>query len=222
MKLNKKIPDFLKLLIRNNNREWFNDNKELYLEAKLLFEEFVEALIVEVSKFDSRVSNLQVKDCSFRIYRDVRFSKDKTPYKIHFGAYISESGRKSQFSGYYIHIEPDRNIIAGGLHMPSKEILHAVRTDIYNKPDAIKSIMQQADFKSHFPVIHGERLKTAPKGFDKTFADLELIQPKSYDFFKEVSDEEIIDDKYFDSCIEEFKILLPVNNYFNKIIDKCI
>jgi len=99
MKLNRKIPDFLKLLVVNNNREWFNDNKKLYLEAKNLFEEFIQAQIIEISKFDKQVQDLHVKDCSFRIYRDLRFSKDKTPYKIHFSAYMAKGGRKSHMAG---------------------------------------------------------------------------------------------------------------------------
>ena len=218
MKLNNKIPDFLKLLVVNNNREWFNDNKELYLEAKVLFEEFIQAQIIEISKFDPQVKDLQVKDASFRIYRDVRFSKDKTPYKIHFSAYMAKGGRKSPYAGYYTHIEPDANLIAGGLHHPHKDILKAVRTKIYENPDAFKRIIEKAEFKKLFPKMYGERLKTAPKGFAKDFPDIELIQPKSYDFFKLLSDGDILKDEYFDESLDAFKIFLPLSKYFNEII----
>ena len=218
MKLDSKVPNFLKQLVVNNNREWFNDNKEIYLEAKLLFEEFIQAQIIEIAKFDKQVKDLQIKDCSFRIYRDVRFSKDKTPYKIHFSAYMAKGGRKSPYSGYYTHIEPDANLIAGGLHHPHKDILKAVRTKIYENPKEFKSIIENQEFKNSFPKMYGERLKTAPKGFDKNFPDLELIQPKSYDFFKMISDEDILTNDYFEKSMEAFRALIPLNKYFNEIV----
>ena len=218
MKLNHKVPGFLKLLVVNNNREWFNDNKDLYLEAKSLFEAFIQNQIYEIQKFDSQVKELEVKDASFRIYRDVRFSKDKTPYKIHFSAYMANGGRKSPYAGYYTHIEPDANLIAGGLHHPHKDVLKAVRIKIYENPNAFRKIIDKPGFKIHFPRMYGERLKTAPMGFAKDFPDIELIQPKSYDFFKKQSDEEILDDDYFDKSLEAFRQFLPLSTYFNEII----
>ncbi len=218
MKLDKKVPQFLKLLVVNNNREWFNDNKELFLEAKALFEEFIQAEIIEISKFDSRIKDLHVKDCSFRIYRDLRFSKDKTPYKIHFSAYMAEGGRKSPWAGYYTHIEPDANLIAGGLHHPQREILNKVRTLIYQNPKAFKTIVEDEKFAQHFPQISGEQLKSAPRGFDKKFKDMDLIKFQSYDFFRYVSDQELVADNYFDKSMASFRILKTVNDYFNQII----
>jgi len=218
MNLNRKIPGFLKLLVVNNNREWFNDNKDLYLEAKVLFEEFVQAQINEIAKFDKQVSNLEVKDASFRIYRDVRFSKDKTPYKIHFSAYMANGGRKSPYAGYYTHIEPDANLIAGGLHHPHMDILKLIRTNIYENPKVFRKIIENQEFKKYFPKMYGERLKTAPKGFAKDFSDIDLIQPKSYDFFKKQTDEDILRDDYFERSIDAFKIFRPLSKYFNDII----
>ena len=215
MNLDKKVPDFLKLLVVNNNREWFNDNKELFLEAKALFEDFIQAQIVEISKFDSQVKDLSVKDCSFRIYRDLRFSKDKTPYKIHFSAYMARGGRKSQWSGYYTHVEPDMNIIAGGLHHPEKSVLDRVRRKIYTQPETFKKIINNSAFKTNFPKIYGEQLKSAPRGYDKNFKDLYLIRFKSYDFFHYIDDEELVSDGFFEKSIQLFKLLYPLNNYFN-------
>ncbi len=133
---------------------------------------------------------------------------------------MANGGRKSPYSGYYTHIEPDANLIAGGLHHPHKDILKAVRTKIYENPKAFKAIIEDPNFKKYFPKMYGERLKTAPKGFDKNFAHLELIQPKSYDFFKMISDEEIIADNYFEKSMEAFRVLIPLNHYFNEIINK--
>ncbi len=218
MKLDKKVPDFLKLLVVNNNREWFNDNKPLFLEAKALFEAFIDAEIKEIAKFDSTIKDLQVKDCSFRIYRDLRFSKDKTPYKIHFSAYMAEGGRKSPYSGYYTHIEPDANLIAGGLHHPHRDVLNKIRASIYQNPKAFKAIIEDDVFKQHFPQIYGEQLKSAPRGFDKNFKDLDLIRYQSYDFFKYVSDDELIADDYLKKSMQSFRILKALNDYFNQII----
>ena len=131
---------------------------------------------------------------------------------------MAKGGRKSPYSGYYTHIEPDANLIAGGLHHPHKDILKAVRTKIYENPKAFKTIIENKEFKNYFPKMYGERLKTAPKGFDKNFPDLELIQPKSYDFFKMISDEDILANDYFKKSMEAFKVLIPLNKYFNDIV----
>ena len=218
MNLDSKIPQFLKLLVVNNNREWFNDNKVFYLEAKSLFEDFIQAQIHEISKFDEQVKGLQAKDCSFRIYRDLRFSKDKTPYKIHFSAYMARGGRKSPFSGYYTHVEPDNNLIAGGLHNPESSVLKLVRIAIYENPRVFENIINQKQFKSVFPKIYGDQLKSAPRGFRKDFDKLELIRFKSYDFFHFVTDEALVSEAFFDKSLQAFKLLLPLNNYFNKIV----
>src|SRR6266496_3900330 len=128
--LKKSTLDFLKKLKKNNNREWFNENKNLYLDAKEDFDYFVNELIQEISESDSSVAGLQPKDCTFRIYKDVRFSKDKTPYKTNFGAAIQQGGRKSPASGYYIHISPTEVFVAGGIYMPSPENLLKIRNYI--------------------------------------------------------------------------------------------
>ena len=218
MKLDRKVPEFLKQLVVNNNREWFNDNKDLFLEAKALFEEFIQAEIDEISKFDTQIKGLQVKDCSFRIYRDLRFSKDKTPYKIHFSAYMAPGGRKSPWAGYYTHIEPDLNLIAGGLHHPHKDILKKIRLALYENPKAFRKIIEDKIFKQHFPRISGEQLKSAPRGFDKNFEEQELLKYQSYDFFRFITDEELVADDYFEESMASFKILKPLNDYFNRII----
>lgn len=220
MRLDPKIQNFLKMLVVNNNREWFNDNKNLYEEAKSLFEEFTQAQIAEILKFDKQVDGLQVKDCSFRIYRDVRFSHDKTPYKIHFGAYMADGGRKSPFAGYYTHIEPDASLLAGGIHLPHKDILKQIRTQIYENPEPFKAILNDSRFKKFFPQIYGDKLIGAPRGFDKSFPDLDLIKHKSYDLYIPLSDEDLESKYFFEDSLKVFELLLPLNTYFNEIVKR--
>ncbi|MBN2669825.1 MAG: DUF2461 domain-containing protein [Bacteroidales bacterium] len=220
MKLDPIVLQFLRDLVVNNHREWFHDNKAYYDRAKEAFESFVIAQMDAIAQFDEQVKGLKAKDCTFRIHRDIRFSQDKTPYKIHFGAYMAKDGRKSLNAGYYTHIEPDGSLLAGGLHMPSKELLAKVRMAIYTHPEAFKGIINRPKFKQHFPEIYGEKLKGAPRGFNKDFEDIDLIKYQSYDFFKMISDDELISDDYFAQSIESFKILKPLNDYFNQVLSK--
>ncbi|MBK8413382.1 MAG: DUF2461 domain-containing protein [Bacteroidetes bacterium] len=140
MMITKRTLDFLKALKKNNNREWFDVNRSKYEEAKADFEKFVETLLPLLSKENSKLKDLKVKDCVFRIYRDVRFSKNKDPYKTNFGAYFVEGGKKSSKAGYYIQIEPGNSFLAGGCWMPEAPVLKAIRQEIdYNLKDFEKS-----------------------------------------------------------------------------------
>ena len=116
------ILEFLTLIKENNNREWFHENKALYNQAKNDFEVFVNLAINEISKFDKSIVSVDAKDCIFRIFRDVRFSKSKMPYKANFGAFIIKGGKKSPMAGYYIHVEPGNSFLAGGIYMPPADV----------------------------------------------------------------------------------------------------
>ena len=122
-----KVIQFLNELSENNNREWFQKNKKWYDESreKVLF--LTEVVINEIRKFDPDVPLLEPKDCLFRIFRDVRFSHDKSPYKTNFGSFIAKGGRKSSYAGYYFHIEPSGSFVGGGIYMPAAEPLKAIR-----------------------------------------------------------------------------------------------
>jgi len=133
--------DFLFQLRGNNNREWFNSNKDLYNEAKNEFEGFVNILIPTTKSIDSEIDVVSAKECTFRIFRDVRFSKNKSPYKINFGAYISKGGRKNPFAGYYIHLQPGESFVGGGIYMPESKYLKAIRKKIYENVDEYKGII---------------------------------------------------------------------------------
>ena len=127
----KEILKFLELLSGNNNREWFEANKPMYQSAKSLYETLITNTITGIGAFDSSIGHPLAKDCLFRIFRDVRFSKDKAPYKTNFGAFIASGGRKSPKSGYYIHIEPEKSFIGGGIYMPQPDVLKKLRQEVY-------------------------------------------------------------------------------------------
>lgn len=219
MKIDKEIVDFLTDLANNNNREWFAENKERYKSAADKFNVFVDSMIAKIATFDSSVANLQAKDTVFRIYKDVRFSKDKLPYKNHFGAYICPGGRKSTKAGYYIHIEPiSESFIGGGIHCPQPKELKAIRSEIYYNVDKYKSIINNSDFKKTYGTQFGDKLKTAPKGFDKEFEDLELIKYKEYSFGKFFDNDYVQADSFSDNLIADFKTLKPYNDFLNEAV----
>ena len=138
----------------NNNRPWFNDNKERYLIAKNDFYLFVEELIVLLKNQDKSIDVNSAKECVFRIYRDARFSKNKEPYKTNFGAFISKGGKKSPYAGYYIHFEPDNSFMGGGIYQPTPILLKSIRTQIFENCNEYQEILDQKDFKKQFQLKH--------------------------------------------------------------------
>lgn len=216
----KTLLDFLTELEKNNNREWFRANKQ-WFEAcrdKVLF--ITELLISEIRKFDSDIPLMDPKDCHFRIYRDVRFSPDKRPYKTHFGSYIARGGRKSIRAGYYFHIEAGGSFLGGGIYMPEANVLKAIRNAIYDQPEVFREIINNGDFKKIYPEIEGEKLKTNPKGFEADSELMELLRFKSYVFSIPVNNELIINGNFVEKAIEAFKVLYPANRFLNDALDQ--
>jgi len=220
----KNIISFLCELTANNNKEWFDANRNFFKEAKEEFEQFLDKLIVEVRHFDPSIGSITAKDCVFRIYRDVRFSPNKTPYKNHFGAYIAQGGRKSILGGYYFHVEPvgagylNSSMWAGGIFCPEASALKAIRTDIYECIEEYKSIIENKDFVDNFKWFDENKLKTAPKGFPKDFPDIELIKPKDYTFFRNIDEQTLQSDRLLEESIRVFKLMLPYNKFMNRAI----
>ena len=143
--------NFLKKLKTNNTKEWFEKNKNTYLQAKEEFETLVDKLIKGLVKADKLISpELKAKDCTFRIYKDVRFSKDKSPYKTNMGASINPGGKKSLLAGYYLHMEPGGSFLAGGVYMPQPDQLSAIRQEIDYNPKPLHSVLKSASFKKFF------------------------------------------------------------------------
>ena len=215
-----KVIDFLNQLSNNNNREWFNANKALYQACNKEVEVSVIKLVQEIQKFDPSIGNLEPKDSMFRIYRDVRFSHDKSPYKINMGAVFAQGGRKSIKAGYYMHIEPNDCFIGGGIYMPEAPVLKAIRKEIYYNSDEFNKILNEKNFKKYFPTgIGGDKLKNPPKDFPADFKDIELLKHKHFFTLNSVKDAELSSKDYFKKVVEVFKAIKPLNDFLNRAIE---
>ena len=175
--------DFLSELKENNDRTWFNEHKNEYESARKEFEQICYSLILKIGVFDEDIKHVDVKDCVFRIYRDIRFSNDKTPYKTHFGAFIaSAGGRKSNRGGYYLHLDPAGSFLSVGVWCPPPAVLKAIRQSIYYNIEEFNEIRSDKDFIRLFKnsFYEEDKLKTVPQGFSKDFKDAELLKLKHF------------------------------------------
>lgn len=215
-----KILKFLKALAKNNDREWFEKNKASYLESKQMFDEFVEAMHKELTKFDKSLTGLNPKKLAFRIYRDVRFSKDKSPYKINMGAGFSPGGKMIQEPGYYIHIEPgNKSFVAGGMYMPDGSNLTKIRQEIDYNFKGIDKVLKNKKFRVWFDQLDDfDKLKTAPKGYPKDHPHLELLKHKSYIVSHYFNDKEVVDKTFLKKVVEGCKTVKPLNDYLAEAI----
>jgi len=213
------VIEFLQELSENNNREWFQNNKKRYDESreKVLF--ITDVLINEIRKFDPEIPLLEPKDCLFRIFRDVRFSNDKRPYKTNFGSFIAKGGRKSSYAGYYFHIEPNTSFIGGGIYMPDAEHLKAIREYIAENGEEFLAITTTKSFKKVFPEMMDDKLKTAPKGFSPEHEFIDFLRYKSFAFSSQLSKTEILADTYIEQLVQSFKTLQPVNRFLNDALE---
>lgn len=210
------ILSFLESLARNNNRDWFNDNKKLYQESLETFREFIAVVLEGIAQHDPGIGDLQAKDTIFRIYKDIRFSKDKTPYKTHFGSWMAKGGRKSTDAGYYFHLEPGSSFIAAGVWMPPKEQLKLIRQEILYNPSSYLSVIRDPAIADRYD--RGGRedmLKKGPAGFPKEFEYMEELKYKHYVFSKNYADREILKKGFSDTLIADFKGLYPLVDYLN-------
>ncbi|HPI19886.1 MAG TPA: DUF2461 domain-containing protein [Candidatus Kapabacteria bacterium] len=218
--LSKNIIEFLQNLKENNNRQWFNEHKTEFDQIWKNFQEFVQVMINEIATIDSSIKSVQVKDCLFRIYRDVRFAKDKSPYKTNLGAYVVNGGRHSILAGYYIHIEPDNCMFAGGIYMPKPEVLRKIWNAIYNNPNDLKEILNNKEYKKHYGGLSDEQYKSVPRGFPKDFPDAELLKFKSYTVGKIVPNDFYLKDNVIKEVKELTRVMYPFNSYFNEILEE--
>jgi len=211
---------FLRDLAANNNKEWFHAHKARYQLVRKEFEQYIAYLIAEIASFDDSIKNLQPKDCIFRINRDIRFSRDKLPYKKNFGAFIAPKGRRAGYAGYYFHVEPGNSFAAGGIYRPSSKSLKAIRTEIYENTAEFKEIIYDPGFMEQFGTIVSDgKLKTAPKGFPKDFEDVDLLNYKDYTVLKPLEEDLLTSEALTDEIMEAFETVYPLNQFINEAID---
>lgn len=212
------ILHFLRSLKKNNTKEWFDANRKTYESAKKEMQDFTTALIQQFSVIDPSIAHLTYKDCMFRINRDVRFSKDKSPYKTNMGIYICAGGKKSMMAGYYLHIEPGASFVGGGLYMPMPKELAKVRQEIDYNFDVFKKILASKSFKTQFGALNeGEdKLSRVPKGYEADNPAAEFLKHKSFIVMKPISDKEVMDKKLMPETIKAFQALKPLVEFLNQ------
>ena len=211
---------FLKALKKNNNREWFEKSRPVYEAAKKDYLTFVTEVLEELKQIDNSLIELEPKQCVFRINRDVRFSKNKEPYKTNFGASFSKGGKKVQCAGYYFHLEPGACFVGGGLWMPMAPDLKKVRQEIDYCFKEFNSILKQSKFKSNYGTIDSsEKLVRPPKGYDIDNPALELLKLKSFVVTRPVLDIALLDKQLVKKTIADFKIIAPLVHFLNRAID---
>jgi len=207
---------YLKDLAAHNERDWFQDTKPRFEKAKEEFEEFIEFLIHGISEFDASVKGLEAKRCIFRIHRDVRFSKDKSPYKTHFGAHIGAfASQVHDRAGYYVHIEPQNSMLGGGAYQPPPPWLAAIREAIDSDGAALNRILASASFKKYFGALEGETLKTTPKGYPPDHRHIDLLRHKGFLAVHRPTDTEIVAPNFPKHVLQVFKALKPFDDYLN-------
>ena len=218
--INKTTLEFLAQLSKNNNKEWFDKNRPTYEIAKTNFKEFVDELILNVSKFFPSIKDLLAKDCIFRIYRDVRFSKNKDPYKNNFGAILAPGGKKSLSAGYYFQLQPTASFVAGGMWQPPSPQINAIRQEIDYNANEFKKIISNKKFKEYFGELPNEdKLKSVPKGYDKSHPEIELLKHKSFIVVHNLKDKDVLSRDLIKDITATFKVMHPFNSFLRRACD---
>lgn len=213
----KDIMTFLSDLKKNNSREWFHDHKKDFEQNRDAFLDFIGNIIGEIESFDKNIMGVEPKKSMYRIYRDVRFSKDKTPYKTHFGAYICKGGRSSGNPGYYLHIEPDdKSMIGGGLYHPMPDMLAQVRQEIDYNGKKLIEILEKKSLKSRLNVYQEDKLKRKPKGYEEDNPYIEWLKLKSFLILEEFRDENIATKNYHSRVMSGFKEMHPFIQFLDE------
>ena len=210
--LSKDVIGFLSRLKKNNNREWFNANKKefqgIQADVKSFYEDLMEAM-----KTHDDIEKLKM----FRIYRDVRFSKDKTPYQPHFAGSFSRAGAHLR-GGYYLRIRPGESFIAAGFWEPNKEDILRIRKEFEVDADPFRNVINEPGFKKIWGELVGEGVKTAPKGFDKEHPNIDLIRKKQFIFVRNFKDSDISSPGFFNSVNDSFKAIRPYFDLMSEIL----
>ena len=229
-----KILNYLKDIAANNNRDWYQAHKAEYQAVRASYEKGIEQAIEAISAFDPTISHLTAKDCCFRFNRDTRFSPDKSPYKRHFGAYISAKGKKSLHAGYYIHVEPGKCLIAAGAYWLPTNILTAMRNEIMGNIDTWRQCVENGQFVKSFgypnesewteetvaPKGFGiTHLKKAPKDFPADYEFIQYLRMKDYCVWHRVDDQFFEGDGWLKEMVRLCKVAKPMMDFTNGVID---
>lgn len=213
---------FLKDLNRNNNKEWFEKNRSRYENAKADFLQMVQGVVKELGKKDADIAVLEPKKCLFRINRDVRFSKDKSPYKTNLGASFEKGGRISPYAAYYLHIEPGKSFVAGGIWMPDAERTKAIRQEIDYNWSEFSSIIQNKKFRTLFNDVDKSKeysLTREPKGYEKDNPAIDYIKLKSWTVSHALTDDELQQKDILKKITASFEALIPFIQFLNRAVE---
>jgi uncharacterized protein (TIGR02453 family) len=214
----KLVLDFLEGLQKNNNKPWFEEHRSSYERARVHYEAFIDQVIVGFGSVED-LGGITAKDCVMRIYRDLRFSKDKSPYKRSMAASIGPGGKRSTRLSYYLHIEPpDSSIIAGGLYAPDSSQIIKFREAVDRNPKPFKAVINNKVFKQTFGDIQGEKLKTVPKGYERDHPEIELLRMKEVVAIEHLTDAQVLSPKFGDHVVEAFTAMKPFLDYLNSVI----
>lgn len=211
--LSKSNLEFLKNLQQNNNRDWFTENKSVYEKHHIETINFADAVLNEMRKHDN-IETISGKKSLMRIYRDVRFSKDKSPYKTNWGIGFSRATKLLR-GGYYIHLAPGESFVGGGFWNPEPADLQRMRKEISISPKEFRAILSDKTFKNTFGELQGEKLKTVPKGFEKDDEAIDLLQFKQFLISKKFSDKEVLEPDFYKKVNETFKAMRPFFDFMS-------
>ena len=213
----KEILDFLAELSCNNNREWFSDHKDMYVRCQQKFEQFTTEWLKCMGEMDPDLQGLTSRDCIWRIYRDVRFSHDKRPYKEWFGAFVAvKGGKKSDRGGYYVHLQPGKCMFAGGMWCPNKDLLLALRREILANYDEVEEIFANPLVNRYFKDFDTDQmLKKVPQGFPADFEHADWFKRKAFTFSTPLTDEQVCREDFLDLVCELSQAGKPINNFLN-------
>ena len=226
----KSILRFLRQVMANNNRQWFQEHREDYEAVRAEFERGVWQAIERIMTFDPEIAHVQVKDCTYRFYRDTRFSADKSPYKNHLGAYINAKSKKALRGGYYLHLEPDHCMVACGNYWLPTNILTSCRLEMMGNEEEWLRRVESKEFLRYFGAPETanwesqqgfglERLKTCPAGFPRDYQHMKYLRMKDYCCWHRVVDDFFEGDSWLDSIEAMFKAAKPMMDFMNAVID---
>ena len=207
---------FLEDLKENNHREWFQNNKTRYQEQYNYALQFADELLLRMKQIDT-IETISGKKSLFRINKDVRFSKDKSPYKTNIGGALTRATKYLR-GGYYFHIEPGNCFLGGGFWAPSPEDLKHIRLQIAADPEPLQQILSSEEFIATFRQLEGEKLKSAPKGFNKDHHAIDLINYKQFLLIKKLTDEEVQSKQYLETVVSTFQAMRPFFDYMSEIL----